>query len=54
MPLPEHFTPSKGSGRIVQEGGWAPGSVWTEAENLTHKLDSIPGPTTHNPNSVGR
>ena len=29
---------------IVQEAGWAPGPVWTGAENLTPHWDSIPGP----------
>jgi hypothetical protein len=27
---------------IVQEVGWAPGPVWTSAENLTPHRDSIP------------
>jgi len=29
------FTPEKGPVPIVQEAGWAPGPVWTGAENLT-------------------
>jgi len=29
-----HFTPGKDSVPIVQEAGWAPGPVWTGAENL--------------------
>ena len=29
---------------IVQEAGWAPGPVWTGAENLAPHRDSIPGP----------
>ena len=29
------FTPGKDPIPIVQEAGWAPGSVWTDAENLT-------------------
>jgi len=29
------FTPGKDLVPIVQEAGWAPGSVWTGAENLT-------------------
>ena len=29
-----HFTPGKDPVPIVQEGGWAPGPVWTGAENL--------------------
>ena len=28
------FTPGKGSVPIVQEAGWAPGPIWTGAENL--------------------
>jgi len=30
-----HFTPEKDPVPIVQETGWAPGPVWTGAENLT-------------------
>jgi len=30
------FTPGKDKVPIVQEAGWAPGPVWTGAENLTH------------------
>ena len=30
-----HFTPGKDPVPIVQEGGWAPGPVWTGEENLT-------------------
>jgi len=33
-PRPRRFTPEKGSVPIVQKTGWAPGSVWTVAENL--------------------
>jgi len=29
-----HFTPGKDPVPIVQEAGWAPGPVWTGAENL--------------------
>ena len=29
-----HFTPAKDPVSIVQEAGWAPGPVWTGAENL--------------------
>jgi len=29
-----HFTPGKEKVPIVQEAGWAPGPVWTGAENL--------------------
>jgi hypothetical protein len=28
------FTPRKDTAPIVQEAGWAPGPVWTGAENL--------------------
>ena len=31
---------------IVQEAGWAPGPVWTGAENLAPHQDSIPGPSS--------
>ena len=34
MPQPL-FTPGKDPVPIVQEAGWAPGPVWTSAENLT-------------------
>ena len=34
MPRPL-FTPGKEPVPIVQEAGWAPGPVWTGAENLT-------------------
>jgi len=30
------FTPGKEPAPIVQETGWAPGPVWTGAENLAH------------------
>ena len=33
MPRPL-FTPGKDPVPIVQEAGWAPGTVWTGAENL--------------------
>jgi hypothetical protein len=33
MPRP-HFTPGKDPVPIVQEAGWAPGPVWTGAENF--------------------
>ena len=29
------FTPEKDPVPVVQEAGWAPGPVWTSAENLT-------------------
>jgi hypothetical protein len=31
---PGRFTPGNDPVPIVQEAGWAPGSVWTGAENL--------------------
>ena len=31
---PAEFTPWKDPVPIVQEAGWAPGPVWTGAENL--------------------
>jgi hypothetical protein len=34
-PRPGRFTPCKDPVPIVQEAGWAPGPVWTCAENLT-------------------
>jgi hypothetical protein len=34
-PRPGRFTPQEGDpAPIVQEAGWAPGPVWTAAENL--------------------
>jgi len=33
---PDRFTPGKDPVPIVQEAGWAPGPVWTVAENLAH------------------
>ena len=30
----------------VQEAEWAPGPVWTGAENLALRRDSIPGPSS--------
>ena len=38
---PGRFLPT-----IVQEPGWAPGPVWTGAENLASHRDSIPGPSS--------
>jgi hypothetical protein len=32
--IPAAFTPGKDPVPIVQEAGWAPGQVWTGAENL--------------------
>ena len=36
------FTPGKYSVPILQEAGWAPGPVWTGAENLALHRDSMP------------
>jgi hypothetical protein len=44
-----YFTPGKDLVPIVQEGGWAPGPVWTGAENLV-RIGIIPGPSS--PSSV--
>ena len=33
-PHPGRFTPGKDPVPILQEAGWAPGPVWTGAENL--------------------
>ena len=38
------FTPGKDPVPIVQEAGWAPGPVWTGAENFAPHRESIPGP----------
>ena len=45
-PRPGGFTPWKDPVPIVQEAGWAPGPVWTRAENLAPHRDSIPGPSS--------
>jgi len=34
-PCPGRFTPGEDTVPIVEEAGWAPGPVWTGAENLT-------------------
>ena len=39
------LTPGKDPVPIVQKAGWAPGPVWTGAENLAPHRDSIPGPS---------
>ena len=41
MPRPL-LTPRKDLVPIAQEAGWAPGPVWTGAENLAPHRDSIP------------
>jgi len=40
------FTAGKEPVPILQEAGWAPGPVWTGAENLAPHRDSIPGPSS--------
>ena len=35
-PRPGHFSPGKEPVPILEEAGWAPGPVWTGAENLAH------------------
>ena len=39
---PGRFIPGKDPVHILQEAGWAPGPVWTGAENLASSRDSIP------------
>ena len=43
---PAALYPREDSVPIVQEAGWAPGPVWTGAENLAPHRDSIPGPSS--------
>jgi hypothetical protein len=40
MPWP-HSTPGKDPVPMVQEAGWAPGPVWTGAENLTPTFQPV-------------
>ena len=47
-----HFTPGKDPLHTVQKAGWAPGPVWTGAENLAPNRDSIPGPSSPYPVAV--
>ena len=42
MPRPGRFTPGKDPVPIVQETGWAPGPVWTCAENLASTGIRVP------------
>jgi hypothetical protein len=46
------FTPAKDPVLIVQEAGWAPGPVWTGAENLAPHRDSIPRPSSLYPVAI--
>ena len=41
-PRPGRFTPRKDLVPIVQEAGWAPGPVWTGAENLAPQPEFEP------------
>jgi hypothetical protein len=43
---PAALTPMKNPVPIVQEAGWAPGSIWTGAENLAPHWGSIPVPSS--------
>jgi hypothetical protein len=43
---PAAFAPGKDPVPIVQYAGWAPGTVWIGAENLSPHRDSIPGPSS--------
>ena len=44
---PAAFTPREiNPVPIVQQARWAPGTVWTGAENLARHRDSIPGPSS--------
>ena len=40
------FTTGKDPVHIAHEAGWAPGPVWTDAENFAPYRDSIPGPSS--------
>ena len=42
-PRPGRFTPTKDPVPFVQEAGWAPGPVWTGAENLASTGIRSPG-----------
>jgi len=45
-PRPGRFIPRKDPVPIVLEAGWAPGPIWTNAENLAPHRDSISGPSS--------
>jgi len=45
-PRPGRFTPGKDPAPIVQEAGWAPGPVWTGAENLAPSPGFDPRPSS--------
>ena len=42
-PRPGRFTPEKEPVPVVQDAGWAPGPVWTGAENLAPTPGFDPG-----------
>jgi hypothetical protein len=44
--------PEKDQAPTVQEAGWAPGPVWTGAENLAPHRDSIRGPSSPQPVAI--
>ena len=46
------FTPGKDLVPIVQGAGWAPGPVWTGAENLAPHRDPILGPSSPKPVAI--
>jgi hypothetical protein len=46
------YIPRKDPVPIVQEAGWAPGPVWTGAENLAPHRDSIPAPSSPQPVAI--
>ena len=43
---PAALPPGKDPVPTVQEAGWAPGPVWTGAENIAPQRDSIRGPSS--------
>ena len=45
-PRPGRFTPWKDPVPIVQESGWAPGPVRTDAENVALHRVAFPGPSS--------
>ena len=51
-PRPGRFAPRKDPVPIVEESGWAPGPVWTGAENLAPTRDSIPEPSSPQPVAI--
>ena len=45
-PRPGRFTPGEANRSFVEEVAWAPGSVWTGAENLAPNRNSNPEPSS--------